>query len=331
MHSIANRASAFAPLAARRGAASASSQRLRSACKPRRASAAVSLRTVRVRAEVETEIDADAENCNIQEIESCSLGDLELMYVDALWNYYQEGEFTLSDEDYDRLKEELAWQGSGFPTLKRSEVKFVEASIAYARGEPIITDSEWNELKAIVKAGDQRIDVTALLLYNKGQQMLDAEQFTQLGYSMEKLGIEVCNTGVACTLSKTPETVRNDISKVVSMYGALAALPAVATIAVWTLLSVLVDVVPIWPGPLLATALGAVFSYSVANYTELNNAEILTGSCPCCEAPVKSFFGGDEASKKTENQIKCQKCGTKVSINRETRRIGLVGQKVIIS
>jgi hypothetical protein len=53
------------------------------------------------------------------------------------------GSFTLSDEQYDRLREELNWQGSGFPTLRRYEVGFVSASIAYARGEEIVTDEEY--------------------------------------------------------------------------------------------------------------------------------------------------------------------------------------------
>ena len=73
-------------------------------------------------------------SCSIDDPSSCSLADLELMYVDALWNYYNGGKFTLSDEDYDRLREELNWQGSGFPTLRRYEIEFVQEAISYSRG-----------------------------------------------------------------------------------------------------------------------------------------------------------------------------------------------------
>jgi hypothetical protein len=173
-----------------------------------------------------------------------------MLYIDALWNFYNGGSFTLTDEQYDRLREELNWQGeksfwfiqvfpcvllclylrcpfkpsprsafecelshksstepsphcaalsllchrartidviglvgcrsgscvprnwllrrsrhiitvitplpvitsrcaptprqgSGFPTLRRYEVNFVNAAIAYARGESVVTDEEY--------------------------------------------------------------------------------------------------------------------------------------------------------------------------------------------
>ena len=60
-----------------------------------------------------------AASCSVDEPETCSLADLEILYVDALWNYYNDGKFTLSDAQYDRIREELNWQGSGFPAEKR--------------------------------------------------------------------------------------------------------------------------------------------------------------------------------------------------------------------
>ena len=94
-----------------------------------------------VRAEPEAAPNASiSASCSIDDPSSCSLADLEMMYIDSLWNYYNGGSFTISDEDYDRLREELNWQGSGFPTLRRYEVSFVSAAISYARGEPVVTD-----------------------------------------------------------------------------------------------------------------------------------------------------------------------------------------------
>ncbi|CAK0883636.1 unnamed protein product [Prorocentrum cordatum] len=95
------------------------------------------------------------------------------MYIDTLWAYYNDGTQLLSDEQYNKLKEELAWQGSGFPQLRREEVEFVKASLAYHRGEPIATDEEWEQLKQNVLAvgGNQkRTDVAAFLLYSKGAE-----------------------------------------------------------------------------------------------------------------------------------------------------------------
>lgn len=51
--------------------------------------------------------------CELDVLEACTLADLELMYIDALWTYYHpdtKGQFNLSDEDFDRLKDELYWQ-----------------------------------------------------------------------------------------------------------------------------------------------------------------------------------------------------------------------------
>ena len=110
-----------------------------------------------------------------------------MMYIDSLWNYYNGGDFTLTDEQYDRLRDELNWQGSGFPTLRRYEVQFVEAAISYARGEAKVTDQEYEELKRKVRSAGKRDDVTALLLYTKGQQLLEPAQFEQLRDEMAKL------------------------------------------------------------------------------------------------------------------------------------------------
>jgi hypothetical protein len=65
--------------------------------------------------------------------------------------YARAGQFNLSDEDFDRLKDELNWQGSGFPTLHREEIEFVEASIAYARGQPVVSDEQYDVLKRSVR------------------------------------------------------------------------------------------------------------------------------------------------------------------------------------
>ena len=59
-------------------------------------------------------------------------------------------------------------------------MSFVSAAISYARGEPIVSDTEYEDLKRKVKAAGKRDDVTALLLYTKGQQMLEPEQYERL-------------------------------------------------------------------------------------------------------------------------------------------------------
>ena len=262
-----------------------------------------------------------AASCSVDEPETCSLADLEILYVDALWNYYNDGKFTLSDAQYDRIREELNWQGSGFPTLRRDEIQFVQAAIAYSRGEKIMGDEEYEELKRKIKteAGKRR-DVTALLLYTKGQQLLDEAQFELMSEEMMKLGIDVGMKGATCTLSKTPTTLENDTSAVVKMYGALALIPFLIGLAPTIFFDILGLHVDNGLALGFATTLAAILTYKLAEYTELNNAQILTGQCPCCEEPFKQLFSGQNGGEK-EMEYKCKVCGTTCSLNREKKLI----------
>lgn len=145
---------------------------------------------------------------------------------------------------------ECSWfllQGSGFPTLKRDEIKFVQASIAKIRGELPMSEKDFNALKVLLLAlfrrgklvatewlflsfavvpaytpasplqakivleRGKRRDVTALLLAIKGQQLLDPDQYDELKEEMQKLGIDVGIKGAACTLSQTPEELSMDM------------------------------------------------------------------------------------------------------------------------
>ena len=262
-------------------------------------------------------------SCSIDDPASCSLADLEMMYVDSLWNYYNGGSFTLSDEEYDRLRDELNWQGSGFPTLRRYEVSFVSAAISYARGEPVVTDAEYEDLKRKVKAAGKRDDVTALLLYTKGQQMLEPEQYERLKDEMKKLDIDVALKGATCTLSKTSDALQNDSGTVLKMYAALAAVPTAIGLAPYLFASVFgLDLPPAF-GLGFAATFGLALTAKIVDYTNLQNAEILKGQCPCCEGEIKQFFGGPEPLASVTH--KCQVCGTESLLDRKALKIKEAG------
>jgi hypothetical protein len=259
-------------------------------------------------------------SCSIDEPETCSLADLEILYVDALWNFYNGGKFTLTDAQYDRIREELNWQGSGFPTLRRDEIKFVQAAIAFSRGETIMDDAEYEDLKRKVKNDGKRKDVTALLLYTKGQQLLDEAQFELMAEEMRKLGIDVGMKGATCTLSKTPTTLENDQNAVIKMYAALALVPFLVGLSPTIFFDVIGFTVPNGLALGFAVTLCAILTYKLAEYTELNNAQILTGQCPCCEDKFKILFSGANGGEK-ELEHKCKVCGTTCSLNREKKLI----------
>eukprot|EP00227_Mantoniella_beaufortii_P007081 CAMPEP_0197615596 /NCGR_PEP_ID=MMETSP1326-20131121/60106_1 /TAXON_ID=1155430 /ORGANISM="Genus nov. species nov., Strain RCC2288" /LENGTH=446 /DNA_ID=CAMNT_0043184477 /DNA_START=110 /DNA_END=1451 /DNA_ORIENTATION=+ len=262
-------------------------------------------------------------SCSIDDPGSCSVADLEMMYVDALWNYYNGGTFTMSNEDYDNLRNELNWQGSGFPTLRRYEVEFVSASLSYARGEPIVSDEKYEDLKKRVKAEGKRDDVTALLLYVKGQQLLDPEQYARLSGEMKKLGIEIGLRGATCTLSKTSPELTSDVGTLSKAYLALATIPTLIGLVPFLGATLIGADVP----PAFGLGFAAFFSIALTSklleYTGLQNGEILVGECPCCETPIKQFFSGEKP--KDVFAYKCSVCGTECDLDRNRKLIVMAG------
>jgi len=260
--------------------------------------------------------------CSIDDMSNCSVADLEEMYVAALWSYYEEGKPGVTDAQYDNLKEELNWQGSGFPTLRRDEIKFVQASIEAARGNAVMTDAEYDELKMKVKVNGKRADVTALLLYVKGQQMLEPEQYEALKDEMAKLGIDIGLKGAACTLSNTPEDLSTDIGTLLVMYGGLGALPFLGGSVLWKLADYfLTDGLPLASYFAFTGVFTAGFVVFISTIAELTGSTIVTGQCPCCESPVNAYFGADDAATKAER--KCQVCGTTVTLDRDLMKLTL--------
>jgi len=273
------------------------------------------------------------------DLEQCNLAQMEEMYVDALWAYYKDGVQLLSDEQYDKLREELQWQGSGFPTLRREEVDFVKASISYWRGEPVATDKEWKELKAKVLADRKRKDVTAFLLYSKGSELLDPETFQEMSQEMAKLGVTVQKSGTKArelTLSITSDKLRNDIGQVLFMISALAAIPTTLCTALIWLVGIVVDFefVPEaeWASvlslefiPLFAfgVLLGLAVTYRLFVFLDLQNPEILVGECPSCGSEVKLFSGGAEPQE--EVPYSCKACGCNMVLNTKLRKIKSAG------
>jgi len=49
----------------------------------------------------------------------------ERIYLDALQSYYYSGRELLSGDDFELLKEDLAWSGSDVITMNRKEVSFL--------------------------------------------------------------------------------------------------------------------------------------------------------------------------------------------------------------
>merc|ERR1712070_924678 len=62
--------------------------------------------------------------------------------------------------DFDQLKEDLLWEGSEVAALSRDENKYLAAMQAYMEGSPILSDTEFDELKQKLKADSSPIAVS---------------------------------------------------------------------------------------------------------------------------------------------------------------------------
>ena len=84
----------------------------------------------------------------------------ERIFLDSIQSYYFSGKARLPDDQFDKLKEELTWEGSPLTTLSRNETLFMNAITAYNRGKPILTDPQFDDLKRSLRDTNSRIAVT---------------------------------------------------------------------------------------------------------------------------------------------------------------------------
>jgi hypothetical protein len=85
----------------------------------------------------------------------------ERIFLDTIQQYYYDGKTSLSDERFNRLKEDLSWEGSVLVTLNRNETLFMNAIQAWNKGAPILGDKEFDDLKLSLRQADSKIAVSS--------------------------------------------------------------------------------------------------------------------------------------------------------------------------
>eukprot|EP00640_Fibrocapsa_japonica_P002487 CAMPEP_0113939884 /NCGR_PEP_ID=MMETSP1339-20121228/6112_1 /TAXON_ID=94617 /ORGANISM="Fibrocapsa japonica" /LENGTH=282 /DNA_ID=CAMNT_0000943519 /DNA_START=233 /DNA_END=1081 /DNA_ORIENTATION=- /assembly_acc=CAM_ASM_000762 len=221
-----------------------------------------------------------------------TLAEKERIFIDAMQSYYFSGKQILADDDFDKLKEDLQWEGSDYGTLNRDETKFLGAMDAYLKGQPIMSDEEFDALKNSLKEAGSLFAV-------------NTEPTCYI------------DTGV-CTVTFVP-----DRSRMFQLY-----LPA-AFIATNIWLGVIFEIIePIRAfNPLLLLFLGTPYIYFAAKFgTEkvwLTDPFIATGPCPSCSAPQRVFFGdvlGVEGNKERAT-MQCKNCKANLTIERASLKV----------
>tara|TARA_B100001109_G_C18779387_1_gene434632 strand:+ start:118 stop:846 length:729 start_codon:yes stop_codon:yes gene_type:complete len=231
---------------------------------------------------------------------------MEGEYLGALQDFYFNGTASMSDEEFDNLKEELMWEGSSVVIMDSDEQRFLEATEAYFAGKPVLSDADFDALK-------QRL--------------------------MEK-GSKIALAGPRCSLRS--QKVYSDLSV---DYLKLTAINLPAALLILGGFFVLDDVTG-WnitkaielPEPIGTVVLWAVIFPTIYILTDaltkvvLKDALILKGQCTNCEQQVNVFFGdilGVEGNKVSdgETEVMCETCKVKLSADPIKRRLVELPQK----
>ncbi|CAM6089094.1 unnamed protein product [Calypogeia fissa] len=226
-----------------------------------------------------------------------TLGELEADFLEALQSFYYEGKPTMSNEEFDNLKEELMWEGSSVVMLSGDEQRFMEASLAYQAGKPILSDEEYDKLKFKLKRQSSVVAIEGPRCSLRSRKVVSDSMVDYLKMTLLNVPAALIALGLVFFL--------DDVTGFEITY--LLELPEpYSFLFTWFI------VLPIT----------YLIAQSLTNIV-LKDALILKGPCPECGANTTSFFGTilTIESGGPINNVKCENCGTKLLYDLNTRLI----------
>lgn len=221
-----------------------------------------------------------------------SIEEKERIFLDSIQSFYYSDKKILADEDFERLKEDLAWEGSKVVLLNRQETRFLNAMTSYLKGQPIMSDEEFDALKVELREAGSKVAVS----------------------TEPKCYID---TGI-CTVSFMEDKFRKatlyvpvGIPTLLFSLGALYELIAPLR-SINPLITLLLACAPAW-------AFTKSFTDSVF---ATDDATVAVGPCPACGATNHVFFGSVLGIKgpTSEAAFKCKACKEDVTLRRKTLR-----------
>lgn len=232
-----------------------------------------------------------------------SLGEMEQEYLDALRQFYMSGSPSMSDEEFDVLKDELTWEGSSVVVMTKEEQMFLEATKAYAMGSPILTDDQFNDLKMKLKEQGSPIALGGPRCSIRSRRV-----FTDLSVDYGRL-----------TLLNLPGAI--------IALGLLFALDFATgfQITKFVELPEPLGFVAVW---VVAIPVLYIISDSLTKVV-LKDALILKGQCTNCGAEQTIFFGkvlGVEGADE-KSEVKCESCKQKMTADSRTRELTQIDAK----
>ncbi|KAG5188447.1 hypothetical protein JKP88DRAFT_269457 [Tribonema minus] len=221
-----------------------------------------------------------------------TLQEKERIFLDAIQSFYYSDRQILEDDDFEKLKEDLIWEGSDVVMLNRQETVFLYAMQTYLKGEPFLTDEEFDALKQELRDAGSKVAVS----------------------TEPKCYID---TGICTVTFQEDKFRRATLYTPVGIPTLLFTLGALYEVfeplrSVNPLVTLILATIPTW-------AFTKAFTDSVFI---TNEAKVAYGPCPSCGATNHVFFGnvlgvvgpGDTA------EFKCSKCKEQITIRRRDLR-----------
>ncbi|PKI64467.1 hypothetical protein CRG98_015141 [Punica granatum] len=205
----------------------------------------------------------------------------------------------MSNEEFDNLKEELMWEGSSVVMLSSDEQRFLEASMAYVAGKPIMNDQEYDELKQRLKAEGSEIVVEGPRCSLRSRKVYSDLSVDYFKMFLLNVPASVIALGLFFFL--------DDLTGFEITY--LLELPEpFSFIFTWFAAVPLI----VWLAQSLTNAIVKDFL-------------ILKGPCPNCGTENVSFFGTilSISSGGNTNKLKCSNCETELVYDSKMRLITL--------
>lgn len=226
-----------------------------------------------------------------------SLGELESDFLDAMRSFYYDPTPSMSNEEFDNLKEELIWQGSKVAVLSGDEQRFLEASMAFSAGKPIMSDADFDALKLKLKQQDSSITIQGPRCSLRTKNM----------YSDSK-----------------PDYIKMTALNIPAALGVLAVIFVIDYLTGYKITSLVelpepYGIVAVW-GLVLPTTL--VFSTAITNLI-FQDFLILTAPCPSCGQENFSYFGDilTVEGNRGKNEVQCSSCKAKLIYDETTRQV----------
>lgn len=226
-----------------------------------------------------------------------TLGEKEQLFLEALSGYYFEGKPTISDGEFDLLKDELLWSGSKVAALSPDELRFLEAQKAANKGKPIMSDTDFDALKlklrrnnSIVTAEGPRCSLRSRRVYTNA--------------SVDYLKLVAINVPAALLVLGGVFSIDDltgfEITKIIQLP------QPIGIVALW--------------GFLLPTVY--VLASSLTNLV-FKDAVILKASCPNCGTENTTYFGDilTVPGPRKKSVVPCSNCKVQLEFNEEQREV----------